>query len=309
MFGFVKKVLSEFGQDRAGMLSSAFAYTAVFSIGPLLLVLVSIVGFIYGEKAAQGQLASQLSGTFGPSAAKSLQGIVAHTSSTGRGVIGLVFGTIGLLLGAGSLTGQLQNSFDIILRARPDPKAGIKFTIYTKLKNIGVVMLASLVALASVVISALITGLGKGAGLEILNTLVSLAIFIVVLYLIYRFLPDVSVPRGLALRAAALVSLLFLVGKFVLGFIIGRNGTAGAYGAAASVIVLLLWFYYTAQILLLGAEGIKVYGEKHKVEFAAKRYTVKRRQLDVNAKKDLRGRSVEAFARGYKAKNQAKKRD
>jgi membrane protein len=303
MFGFVKKVFSEFGQDRAGTLSSAFAYTAVFSIGPLLLVLVSIVGFVYGEKAAQGQLAHQLSGTFGPSTSKSLQNLVAHTGGTGKGVVGLVIGIIGLLLGAGSLTAQLQSSFDIILRARPDPKAGIKFTIYTRFKNIGVVMLAALVALASVVISALITGLGKGAGLEMLNNLVSLAIFIAILYLIYRFLPDVSVPRGLALRAAALVSLMFLIGKFVLGFIIGRNGTAGAYGMAASVIVLLLWFYYTAQILLLGAEGIKVYGDRHKVEFTPKRYTVKRRRLDVNAKKDLRGRSVEAFARGYKSKS------
>jgi membrane protein len=303
MFGFLKRVFSEFGKDKAGLLSSAFAYTAVFSIGPLLLVLVSIVGFIYGDRAAQGQLASQLSGTVGPDTAKTLQDLVAHTSSTGKGVVGIIVGVIGLLLGAGSLTAQLQNSFDIILRAKGDPKAGIKFTIYTKLKNIGVVMLAAVAALASLVLSALISGLGKSAGLEVINTVASLAVFIGVLYMIYRFLPDVVIPRLLSLKTAGFIALLFLVGKFILGFVIGRNGTAGAYGAAASVIVLLLWFFYTAQILLLGAEGIKVYGENHKLEFKPKRYAVKQKELDVLNKFDLRGRLLEAFSRGYKSKS------
>jgi membrane protein len=307
MFSFTKKVFSEYGRDKAGQLSAAFAYTAIFSIGPLLLVVISIAGLIYGQRAANGQLSGSLSSAFGPSTAKTLQNVVAHSYHSGSNVLALVFGGIGLLLGAGGLTAQLQSSFDTILRAVADPKAGIKFTIYTKLKNISMVIIASLVAMASVVLSALITGLGKGAALEILNAAVSLAVFIAILYLLYRVLPDVAVPRGLALKAAAAVSILFLVGKIVLGVIIGRNGTASAYGAAASLVVLLLWFYYTAQILLLGAEGIKVAGESRKVDFKPKRYTVKLKELDVHAKKDLRGRLLEAFARGYKSKSQNRK--
>jgi membrane protein len=173
MFGFVKKVFGEFGKDRAGQMAAAFAYVAVFSIGPLLLVLVSIVGFIYGQKAASGQLYSQLSGAVGPDTARTLQNLVAHTGHKGSGVIALIFGIAGLLLGAGGLTAQLQSSFDVILRAVPDPKAGFKFTIYTKTKNIGVVMLAAVVAVASVVLSAVIDKAGKGVGLELLNTAVS----------------------------------------------------------------------------------------------------------------------------------------
>lgn len=303
MFGLIKRVFSEYSRDKGGRLSAAFAYTAIFSIGPLLLVVISVVGLIYGQRAANGQLFGSLSSAFGPSTAKTLQNVVAHTYHSGSNVLALVFGVIGLLLGAGGLTAQLQSSFDTILRAVADPKAGIKFTIYTKLKNISMVIIASLVAMASVVLSALITGLGKGAALEILNAAVSLAVFIAILYLLYRVLPDVVVPRGLALKAAAIVSILFLVGKIVLGIIIGRNGTASAYGAAASLVVLLLWFYYTAQILLLGAEGIKVAGENRKVDFKAKRYTIKLKELDVHAKKDLRGRLLEAFARGYKSKS------
>jgi membrane protein len=304
MFGFLKRVFGEYGKDKAGQLSAAFAYAAVFSIGPLLLLVISIIGFVYGRRAAQGQLFGQLSSVVGPNTAHTLQNVVARANHTGSGVLALVFGVIGLLLGAGGLTNQLQSSFDTILRAVADPKAGIKFTIYTKFKNIFVVMLAGLVAVASVVLSALVAGLGKGIALELLNAGVSFVVFILILYLLYRVLPDVAIPRGLALKAAALVSILFLAGKVILGFIIGRNGTASAYGAAASLVVLLLWFYYTAQILLLGAEGIKVYGENHKLEFQPKRYTVKLKELDVHAKKDLRGRMLEAFARGYKNKSQ-----
>lgn len=303
MFGFLKSVFSEYGKDKCGQLAAAFAYVAIFAIGPLLLVVISLVGFIYGQRAAQGQLFSQLSSTVGSDTARTLQDVVANTNQSEGGAIALILGIIGLLLAAGGLTAQLQNSLDTIFRAVADPKAGIKFTIYIKLKNIFVVLLAGLVAIASVVLSALITGLGKGTGLELLNAGVSLLVFIWILYILYRVLPDVYVPRSLALKTAAVVSILFLVGKIILGIIIGRNGTASAYGAAASLVVLLLWFYYTAQILLLGAEGAKVYAEKHKISFEPKRFTVKLKKLDIHAKKDMRGRLVEAFARGYKSKS------
>lgn len=303
MLDFVKRVFAEFGQDKAGQMSAAFAYVAVFAIGPLLLVLVSIVGFIYGRQAASGRLFDQLSGAVGPDTARSLQNLVANTGHTGSGVLALVFGIIGLLLAATGLTAQLQNSFDTVLRAVPDPKAGIKFTIYTKFKNIFMVMLASVVAVVSVVASALIAGFGKGIGLQLINVLVSWAVFIIVLYLLYRVLPDVSVPRLLALKTAAAVSLLFLIGKIILGFVIGRNGTAGAYGAAASLVVLLLWFYYTAQILILGAEGMKVYAENRGLYLPPKRFAVKLKELDVLQKHDFRGRLLAAFARGYKTKS------
>jgi membrane protein len=306
MISFLKRVFSEYGQDKVGQLSAAFAYVAVFSIGPLLLVLVSIVGLIYGKQAAEGQLYGQLASAVGPDTAKTLQSVVAHSSQTGAGVSALIFGIVGLILGAIGLTSQLQNAFDTIFRAAADPKAGIKFTVYTKFKNILLVMLAGAVAIGSVVLSALIAALDKGTGLEILNTLVSFLIFVVILYLLYRVLPDVVVPRLLVLRAATLVALLLLASKVILGFVIGRNGTASAYGAAASLVVLLLWFYYTAQILMLGAEGIKVYGESHKVEFKPKRFAVKIKELNVYSKGDLRGRMLDSFARGYKTKSQRK---
>jgi membrane protein len=304
MFKFFKRVIGEYGKDKCGQLAAAFAYVAVFSIGPLLLVLVSIVGFVYGQKAASGQLYGQLARAVGPQTATTLQNLVAHLNQSGSGAAALAFGVVGLLLGAIGLTTQLQNAFDVILRAMPDPKAGFKFTVYTKFKNLLVMIAAGTVAIVSVVLSAIISAVGKGFGAEVLNAVGSLVVFIAMLYLVYRVLPDVIIPRLLVLKSALVVSVLFLIGKIVLGFIIGRNGTASAYGAAASLVVLMLWFYYSALILLIGAEGIKVYAEGAKLTLLPKRYTVKLKEIDIPVKKDLRGRALEAFSRGYKNKSQ-----
>lgn len=305
MFSFLKRVLKEYGRDRVGQLSAAFAYTAVFSIGPLLLVLISIIGFIYGQKAASGQLFSQLSGTLGPDAAHTLQRIVAHTGG-GGGVLALVFGIVGVILGATAITGQLQNSFDQILRAAADPAAGIKFTIYTKLKNFMVVAFGALVVMASLAASSLLSGLGKSIWLDVLNDSVSLLLFFGVFYLVYRFLPDLRVPRPLAAKTAAAVSVLFLIGKIALGILIGRSAKASVYGAAASLVALLLWFYYSGQIILLGAVSMKVYAKDKNIEFKPKRYAAGLRTIDIRLQGDFRGQLVRAFSRGYT--NTSKKR-
>jgi membrane protein len=305
---FCKKIFTEFGADKAGTLSAAFAYIAIFSIGPLLLVLISIVGFVYGEKAASGQLFAQLSDIVGADAAKSIQNAIAHTHNNGGGILAFIIGLLGTLLAAIGLSNNLQNSFDIIFNAVPNPKSNIKRTIYTKIKNITLLAGTGLVVIVSVVISTLVASLGNklhetynipSLAIEFLNTGVSLIIFIAVLYLIYKFMPDVFIPNKIVLTASAVVAILFLVGKVLLAIIIGKNATASAYGTAASIIILLLWFYYIAQILLLGAEGIKVYGDNHALVYKAKRYTLKRMKLTIDLQDNIFGRSIEKFAKGF----------
>jgi membrane protein len=305
---FCKKIFTEFGADKAGTLSAAFAYIAIFSIGPLLLVLISIVGFVYGEKAASGQLFAQLRDIVGADAARSIQNAIAHTHNNGGGILAFIIGLFGTLLAAIGLSNNLQNSFDIIFNAVPNPKSNIKRTIYTKIKNITLLAGTGLVVIVSVVISTLVASLGNklhetynipSLAIEFLNTGVSLIIFIAVLYLIYKFLPDVFIPNKIVLTASAVVAILFLVGKVLLAIIIGKNATASAYGTAASIIILLLWFYYIAQILLLGAEGIKVYGDNHALVYKAKRYTLKRMKLTIDLQDNIFGRSIERFAKGF----------
>lgn len=309
-FRFIKQVLEAYTQDKIGQLSAAFAYGAIFSIGPLLLVLISAVGFIFGEQAVQGKLFSELSGIVGAETAETLQKAVAETHQSGGSTIALVVGTAGLLLGAAGITSQLQNSFNTILGVVPDPKSGLKRTAYVKLKNILLVLLGGLVVAASVVASTLIVGLGDrvqselgipAVVLELLNNLVSLSIMMLILYLVYRVLPDVHIPRLLVLKTAFVIALLFLLGKIILGFIIGNNGTASAYGAAASLVTLLLWVYYSGQILFIGAEGIKVYGQNHYLTFKPKKFSLKRTTIHVDSD-SLKGRLIEAWTRGYNRK-------
>jgi membrane protein len=309
LFTFCKKVYSEFSEDKGGTLSAAFAYFAIFAIAPVLLILITIAGFVFGEKAASGQLFVNLSDWVGPSAAKSIQSAVAHTHQSGGGIVALVVGAVVTILAAVGLSNQLQNSFDIIFDAVPDPKSSIKRTVYTKIKNLILLAVTGLVVVVSIVASTLVAALGERMrqhinipplALESMNALVSFCIFVAILYLIYKFLPDVFIPKKIVLATAFVVSLLFMVGKIVLGIVIGRNATASAYGAAASLIVLLLWFYYSAQILLLGAEGIKVYGDNHGLVYKAKKYTLKRRTLNVDLGDNLIGRSIEKFAQGVK---------
>jgi membrane protein len=305
---FIKQVFGLFSQDKVGQLSAAFAYVATFSIGPLLLVIISVVGFIFGQKAVEGTLFNQLSGTVGPSTAKTLQTLVAHTHQSGDNLLALIVGSVGLLLGATALTIQLQNSFDAIFDTVPDPKGGIKRTIYVKVKNVILIILGGTAVVASLLASTLIIGLAKRSslhsGLEVVNSLVSLAVFVLLLYLIYKVIPDVKLPNKVVLGASFSIAILFLIGKVVLGIIIGRNGTASAYGAAASLVTLLLWIFYSGQLLFLGAEGIKAYGLNHALIFDPKRFNLKRATVVLDSK-GPGGRLIEAFMRGAKGINKS----
>jgi membrane protein len=310
----LKQLLKGIGNDKISQLSAAFSYGAIFSIGPLLLVLISIVGFVYGERAAQGRLYTELSGTLGASTAKTIQSVVIHTHKSKSGIAALIVGIIGLLLSSAEITSQLQNSFNSIFEVVPDPKGGIKRTIYMKLKNVLLVLFGGFIIAASVIASAIIVGLGKvlkqklgipSIGLEALNSILSLGLFVLLIYLLYRTIPDVIIPRKIAVTAALGISLLFLIGKIVLGIIIGRNGTASAYGAAAALVTLLLWIYYSGEIIFIGAEAIKQYGLNNAVTYAPKKFNLRRTTLTVDSK-NYSGRLLDAWIRGYHKNNDKK---
>lgn len=314
---FLKQVIDEFGRDKAGQLSAAFAYVSIFAIAPMLLVAISIIGFFFGQTAVEGRLFGQLQEVVGSDAARTIQDAIVNTYNSPNSVLALVVGTIATLLVAAALTTQLQNAFDSIFSVITDPKAGIKQLIYVRLKNAVVLIAGSLVIAISVLVGALITGLGTrlqdylnipGFTLQILNIGVSFGVFVFILYLIYRVLPDVYLPRKVVFYTSLIIGVLFLVGKLVLGVIIGRNGAAGAYGAAASLIILLLWFYYTAQILFLGAEGMKVYLNNQGYIYKSKRYTLRQKTINITAKNNVRGRAAEAFAHGFTKKVRTKKK-
>jgi membrane protein len=308
---YIKQVFEAFSADKGSQLSAALAYTGVFALAPLLIVIISVAGFLFGQKAAEGTLFANLTDVVGPKTADVIQHAIAHTYQSSHSGLAFAIGLIGSLLAAGALTAQLQNSFDTIFAVVPDPAGGIKRLIYTRIKNAITLVIGSLIVAASVILTAILSAAGARLGdhigmppgtLQVINILASLLVFIGLLYLIYRIIPDVRMPKAIVWWTAAIVGLLFLVGKVILGWVIGQNGTASAYGAAASLVTLLLWFYYTGQILLIGAEGMKVYANNHDIVYTSKRYTLKQKTINIKTKNNLAGRSTEKFARGFTKK-------
>jgi membrane protein len=311
----IKQVFKEFGSLKVGQLSAAFSYSALFSIGPLLLVLISVAGFILGPKAASGKLISDISSLVGPQTAKTIQNVILNVHKSSNSVLALVIGSIGLLLGAAGITSQLQSSFNYILGAIPNPNGGIKLALRIKIKNILVILVAGFVIVASVIFSALVENFGERAkhilglppfSIELLNNLISIVFLILVIYLLFKTLPNLVVPKKIALSAATAATILFIIGKVVLTIIIGRNGTASAYGAAASLISLLLWIYYSAEIIYLTTVGIKVYGDINSITYPAKKHSLKRQSVTIDAP-NTTGQYVEAWLRGYRKKAGQKK--
>lgn len=315
LINFLKSTFQEFGRDKGSQLAAAFAYTGVFALAPLLIVVISVAGIIFGQRAAEGQLFANFSDVVGPKTADSVQRAIAHSHASSHSGLALVIGIIGSLLAASALTSQLQNAFDAIFAVVPDEGGGIKRFLYVKAKNVVVMIIGSAIVAVSIVVTSLLSAagtslanhLGTPAGtLEIINLVASLLVYIIFLYIVYRVLPDVKLPRRVVLSAAFIVGLLFLLGKIVLGWVIGHNSTASAYGAAASLITLLLWFYYTGQILFIGAEGIKVYVGRHDMSLKSKRYTARQKTVNIKAKNDLAGDAVEKFSRGFTKKVRGK---
>jgi membrane protein len=316
LFNYFKQVFGEFGKDKVGTLSAALSYTALFAIAPVILVVISVVGFFFGEKAVQGRIFTSLSDIIGPNAAHTLQNAIVHTHHSTHGTLAFTVGFIGTVLAAAALTNQLQNAFDTVFAVVPDPQAGLKHTIYSKIKNALILIFGSLIVAASVLATALVSALGdrlqESLGipsftLQIINIAGSLAIFVLILYLIYRYLPDVVLPRKAVFYTAVVIGVLSLIGKIILGVVIGHNGTASAYGAAASLITLLLWFYYSGQILFLGAEGMKVYLNNRGYVYKPKKFTLRQKSVNIRVKNNVRGRMAERFAHGFTKSTNSKK--
>ena len=268
----LKQAWKEWNDDKAPRLGADLAYYTMFSLAPLLLIALSVAGMVFGEEAARGAIAEQISRTVGPAAATTIQDMVSHAGKSGSGAAAII-GVVTLLLGASGVFGQLQEAMNTIWDVGPKPNKGLlgilkdRFLSFTMVLGTCFMLLVSL--LASAAISGLAGFIGGGAEpvLHVLEAAMSLAVITVLFAMLFKFLPDVKVAWKDVWLGAFLTAVLFVAGKFALGMYLGRSGVASAYGAAGSVIVILLWVYYAAQILFFGAEVTKVYS-KARIEHA-----------------------------------------
>jgi membrane protein len=266
----VRTTLKEWSEDKAARLGAALAYYTIFSIGPLVLVMVAIAGAVFGQEAAQGQVVSSIRGVVGAAGAEIIQETLKHAAQPDAGVVSSLIGMGTLLLAATGIFGQLQDALNTIWGVRPQG-GGIVGMLKERLLTFflvlgtGVLLLAALLvnALLALLHEALVNALPGGAFvLQILNYLVTFGLMTVVFAVIYKVLPDVYIRWRDVWIGAAVTAALFMLGQFVLALYLSLSNPGTAYGAAGSLVIVLVWIYYTAQIVFLGAEFTQVYAHQ-----------------------------------------------
>jgi membrane protein len=258
--------------DYAPSMGAALAYYTVFSMGPLLIIVIAVAGLVFGEAAAQGEVVAQLREVLGVEGALAVQGVLKSVSNPSHGMIAAIVSVAVLLVGATSVLAELQSALDRIWKVPPDQQQRHTWNfIRVRLWAFGMVLGLGFLLLISLVISAAIAALGKWwAGwfggwlllVQVINFVVSFAIITGAFAMIYKFLPRVTVAWHDVWIGAAVTALMFSIGKFLIGLYLGRSSVASGFGAAGSLVVLLIWVYYSAQIFLLGAEFTRLYAHR-----------------------------------------------
>lgn len=271
IFTLLKDTFQAWKEDKASRLGAALAYYTIFSIGPLLLVIIAIVGFILGKSATEGNLVGTISNVVGEQGAQVIQDAVKNAGKPGAGIIASVIGVVTLLLGASGIFGQLQDALNTVWKAEP-PKGGLLDTIRARFVPFLMVLGSGLLLVLSLAAQSTLSVLGKylsdtlpgGALLwGVVNIVISLGIITLMFAMIFKFLPDTDIAWKDVWAGAALTSLLFTLGQIGLAFYLSISNVGSPYGAAGSLVVVLVWIYYSAQLLLFGAEFTKVYAERH----------------------------------------------
>lgn len=284
----LRDTVTEWNEDNVPLLAAALAYYTMFSLAPLLIIAIAIVGAIFGQQAAQGEIVGQIQGLVGKQGAEFIQSMIQNASKPGSGGgVATFIGIVVLIFGASGVFGQLQAALNTIWEVKPKPGRAVKSFLQARFLSFAMVLVIGFLLLVSLVLSAVLSGISGyfGAFLpgsivigRILNFVISFGIITLLFASIYRFLPDVHVPWKNLWVGAAVTSLLFNLGKFLLGVYLGNSTVGSAYGAAGSFVVILIWVFYSAQILLFGAEFTQVYSKYRGKPIVPSRHAVSVRE-------------------------------
>jgi membrane protein len=259
----VKAAASSWVDDHAQSMGAALAYYTMFSIAPLLLIVISIAGLIFGVDAARGEIVGQLQGMMGQQGAEAVQGLLQSVNKPAESITATLIGAALLLIGATTVFGELQDALDRIWRAPKRNRSGLWNLLRARLLSFGMIMGIGFLLMVSLVASAALAAMGKWWGplmadwavlANAINIVVSYLFTTTVFAMIYKIMPRARVTWKDVWIGACVTSLLFTVGKFLIGLYIGKSGVTSAFGAAGSLVVVLVWVYYSAQIFLMGAE-------------------------------------------------------
>jgi len=271
VWSLTSEAASSWMDDYAASMGAALAYYTMFSIAPLLLIVVSIAGILFGEEAARGEIYSQLSALMGADGAYALQSLLERANEPRTGMWATLFGVGALVVGATTVFSELQNALDRIWRAPVrDRSPGIWRWLRTRLLSLGMIAGIGFLLMVSLVASAMLSAaqrwwnryLDFGPIAQVIDFAVSFAFVTFAFAMIYKLMPSVRVRWRDVVVGAVVTALLFTIGKMLIGMYIGRSGVASVFGAAASLVAVVVWVYWSAQIFLFGAEFTWVYARR-----------------------------------------------
>jgi membrane protein len=277
---------ADFIEDDCPTQAAALSYYTIFSLPPLLMVLLLILGALVNPQDIRGQLEVQIGTLMGPSATEQIRTILAQLHQPGGNALATVLSIGGLVLGATGAFGQLQAALNRAWEVAPDPRAGLKAFLVKRLFSFGMILSVAFLLLVSLVLSAALSAFGGALGrmlpdglsatvLQVVNLGVSFVVITALFATIFKVLPDARVAWRDVWVGATVTALLFVVGKFLIGFYLGRSNPGQAFGAAGSLAVLFVWVYYSSMIVLFGAEFTQAWVERNGNSIAPERGAVR----------------------------------
>jgi membrane protein len=263
-------------EDRAARLSAALAYYTVFSLAPMLLIIIAVTGFFFGQRdIVQSQVMNQIEGLVGSEGREFVSSLLTSASNPAKGIFATLVGIVTLLFGALGVFNELHNALNTIWEVKVEETKGfvesIKKVLFSRLLSFSMILGIGFLLLVSLVISAILSAVQETVGnaipvseilLQLANLVISIAVITILFALIFKFLPDAEIAWRDVWLGAFVTAVLFSLGKFLIGLYLGNSAVASSFGAAGSLVLLLLWIYYSAQILLFGAEFTQVYANE-----------------------------------------------
>jgi len=270
-FTILKNTFQGFLSEDSLKYSASLAYYTVFSIGPILVLMISLASLFYGEEAVKGRLFGELNGLVGASAASQIQSIIKNLELSGKSNLALIISGVTLLIGATTVFGDIQNSINRIWHVRAKPKKNWLKLIKDRLLSSSLVIGLGFLLVVTLVINGVILAFTDKLQLyfpditvflfDAINFLLTFGVIFVLFSVIFKVLPDVQISWKTVRAGAVFTTLLFVIGRFLIGFYLKMSDTESTYGAAGSIVLILLWVYYTAAILYLGAVFTREYAD------------------------------------------------
>jgi membrane protein len=270
----LKEAGGSWSQDRAPSMGAALSYYSMFSIAPLLVIVISVAGMFFGEDAVRGAVFAQIGGLMGQPAAEAIQEMLRHASRPEKGGLTAIVSTVVLLFGASTVLAELQGALDRIWRVpervkENEKKNGLWVWIRTRLLTFGMVLALAFLLMVSLVMSAAVATMGKWWGDAVGESLahaldlgISFGLLMVVFAMIYKLMPRAKIKWRDVWVGAAVTALLFVVGKFLIGLYLGKSDVSSSFGAFGSIALVMIWVYYSSQIFLFGSEFTWVYAHR-----------------------------------------------